>query len=148
MSTVPLTVDALIGWLNSIAPQPPQPPWPSIKAGPYINEMPDRLITVTLLPGLGFSSEGAMDQPTFQVRVRSEQTNQATGELLAQQIDACIFNQHFPQVIQYQSDELTPTESTTLVLVARLNGAPAPLGPPDDAYRYDYVCTYRAVVGV
>lgn len=133
-----LTLDMLIAWLASLQPQPPLEPWPSFMHGPYIHEMPDRLITVTMLPGNGFAFEGGADQPTFQVRVRSAQNNQADGEAVANEIDFAIFNQVFPQLVQ----------DVKVLLVTRQAGAPAPLGPPDDANRFDYVCTYRTVIGV
>jgi len=143
-----LTVGTLVDWLASLSTLPPTPPisWPAIMMGPYIHEMPDRLITVTLLPGLGYAMEGAVDQPTFQVRVRSDQNNQASGEILAQDIDFRILNAKFPVTLNFANDLVSI--DTKVSLVTRAAGSPAPLGPPDQAFRYDYTCTYRAVIGV
>jgi hypothetical protein len=132
-----LTLPVLITWLNSIQPNPNSIEWPEFREGPYIHEMPDRLVTVTLLPGPGLSFEGLADQPAFQVRVRSKQNYQIDAETVSLSIDRAIFSQHFPQVFQ----------GVNLMLVTRSAGQPAPLGPPDDAFRYDYVCTYRTVIG-
>jgi hypothetical protein len=119
-------------------PAPPEIGWPPILQGPYIHEMPDRALHVTMLPGLGTAMNGFVDQPTFQVRSRGQANDQADAETLALYIDRAIFLQHFPQVVQ----------GVNFLLVARVGGSPAPLGPPEpDSLRYEYTCTYRTVIG-
>lgn len=125
-------------WLQSLMPPAPQKPWPELNLGPYIPEMPNQLITITPLDGIGFVMEGAGDSPNLQIRVRSEQNDQSSGESVAFAIDTAIYGAHFPVLV----------DDYKILLVTRLAGQPSPLGPPDDAYRYDYVCTYRTVTGV
>jgi hypothetical protein len=132
-----LTLGTVIDWLSSIAPTPPDPPWPPFMEGPYIHDMPDRVVHVSMLPGLGWAMDGAVDQPSFQVRVRGDQHSQADAENVALQIDQAIYNQHFPQQLN----------GVNFVIVTRQAGTPAPLGPPDDGFRYEYVCTYRTMIG-
>jgi hypothetical protein len=112
--------------------------FPTFNQGPYVLDMPDSLCTVTLTAGTGFQMEGAADGPTFQIRIRSEQENQQNGELNANLLDSLIFQAQFPTLLP---------SGYKLLLVSRVGGAPASLGPPDDAYRYDYVCNYYAIVG-
>lgn len=128
----------LMDWLATIVPKSVFPPFPPFEKGPYINAMPDRVVHVSLLPGLGYAMEGAMDQPSFQLRCRGDQQNQDDAAAIAQVLDQAIYAQHFPQVF----------EGVKFALVTRLSGAPAPLGPPDDGFRYEYVCTYRTMIGV
>lgn len=112
--------------------------FPAFNEGPYIPEMPDELCSVTLTGGTGFQMEGAADAPTFQVRIRSQQNSQGTAERQLNVLDQLIFQAHFPTVL---------TSGLKLLLVSRVGGAPASIGPPDDAYRFDYVCNYYAIVG-
>ena len=134
-----LVLKTLTEWLSSLAPPPPAQPWPDIVSGPFIRDMPDRLVSITLLPGLGYAMEGSVDQPSFQVRARGDQSDQGDAETIAMDIDTAIFVQHFPQVFA----------DTNFLLVTRLAGMPAPLGPPvqNDGMRLEYVCTYRTVIG-
>ena len=112
--------------------------FPSINEGPYIPEMPDELCTFTLTGGTGFQMEGAADAPTFQARFRSQQNDQSTAETQARTLDGLIFQAQYPTVL---------TSGQKLLLVSRVGGAPASIGPPDDSYRFDYVCNYYAIVG-
>jgi hypothetical protein len=112
--------------------------FPPYNEGPYIPDEPDKLITLTLTAGTGFSNQGATDGPTFQVRVRSDQNAQQIGEEIANRIDSLLLIQLFPQ---------TMPSGRKIRLVSRVGGAPASMGPPDDAYRFDYVCNYYAIVG-
>jgi hypothetical protein len=112
--------------------------FPAFNEGPYIPEMPDELCTLSLTGGIGFQMEGAADQQTFQVRIRSQQNDQSTAEAQAILLDKLIFQAPFP---------VTLSSGFKLLLVSRTGGAPAALGPPDDAYRFDYVGNYYATVG-
>lgn len=137
-----LTFADLSTWLQSLLEFAPVTQvtqnFPDFNEGPYIPELPNQLCTITLTGGTGFQMEGAADAPTFQVRVRSEQENQGTAEAQANLLDALIFQAQFPATL---------TSGLKLLLVSRTGGAPASIGPPDDAYRYDYVCNYYAIVG-
>lgn len=135
---MPLSILQFRDWLQSLQPNPPAQQWPPFFTGPYIRDMPDQIVTVSLLPGIGFVMEGTADSPNVQIRTRSAQNDQQSAEDVAFAIDQAIFNTHFPVIF----------EDTTFVLVTRAGGSPVPLGPPDDAFRYDYVCTYRCVIGV
>ncbi|HEV2172916.1 MAG TPA: hypothetical protein VGR71_05080 [Nitrospira sp.] len=112
--------------------------FPHIREGPYIPDMPDELCTITLTGGTGFQMEGAADAPTFQARIRSQQQQQDTAEQQANVLDKLIFNAQFPATL---------ASGLKLLLVSRIGGAPSSIGPPDDAYRFDYVCNYYAIVG-
>ena len=129
---MPLTYSTLADWLVSLGVDQTV-----LNQGPFIPKMPDELTTLTLLPGLGYTTEGALDNPSFQVRCRSGQNDQQSAEAAAFDIDSRIFRAQYPITV----------DGVRIVVVDRLGGAPAPLGPPDDAERIDYVCTYRAVIG-
>src|SRR4051794_16289128 len=70
--------------------------FPQFNEGPYIPEMPDELCTVSLTGGIGFQMEGAADQSTFQIRIRSAQNDQSTAGEQASVIDQLIFQARFP----------------------------------------------------
>lgn len=112
--------------------------FPDFNEGPYIPEMPDELCTITLTGGTGWQMEGAADGPTFQVRVRSQQNAQGTAEQQSLLLDKLIFMAQYPTAL---------ASGLKLLLVSRVGGGPASIGPPDDAYRFDYVCNYYAIVG-
>ncbi len=135
-----LTFQTLSDWLTSLGVQFPVnvDGVAAPNQGPYIPEEPDKLVTVTMLPGTGYELEGAVDSPSFQLRVRSGQNTQTDAETLALSLDNAILNAKFPTVI----------DNTKIQVASRLGGAPAVLGPPDDGFRYDYVSTYRVLIGV
>lgn len=137
-----LTYADLSTWLTGLLELAPVNPitqnFPNFNEGPYIPEMPNELCSITLTGGTGFQMEGAADAPTFQVRVRSDQNNQGTAEQQSLLLDQLIFQAQFPTTL---------TSGFKLLLVSRVGGAPASIGPPDDAYRFDYVCNYYAIVG-
>lgn len=112
--------------------------FPEFNEGPYIPEMPDELCSITLTGGTGYQMEGAADAPTFQIRIRSPQNNQSPAEQHANLLDKLIFEAKFPTSL---------ASGLQLLLVSRVGGAPASIGPPDDAYRFDYVCNYYAIIG-
>lgn len=138
----PLSYADLTGFLGGLltAAGLSQPQdFPAFYEGPYIVEMPNRICTLTLQSGAGYAIEGAADMPQFQVRIRSEQSLQATAETDAFLLDQLIFQARYPTKL---------ASGMNLSFCGRIGGAPAPLGPPDQAYRFDYTCNYQAVVGV
>lgn len=135
-----LTFQTLSDWLVSlgVAIPPNTDGAAAPQEGPYIPEEPDQLVIVTMLPGAGFMYEAVADWPAFQLRVRSGQDAQSTAEALAQALDLAILRAKYPVTI----------DGTHIQVVDRIGGAPAVLGPPDDAFRYDYVSNYQVLVGV
>lgn len=115
-----------------------------IFAGPYIQKMPDRIVTITKTPGIGFVFDGAADSCTFQARVRGKQspyenTSYADAESLASQLDALIYGASFPITVNGQ----------IIIRSWRSGSPPAVLGAgPDDADRYEFVSNYVLLVGV
>lgn len=138
-AVTPLSFDDLSGWLKQLITAAEVENFPPFFQGPYIQELPNRICTLTLQPGSGYVMEGAGDQPHFQVRIRSDQLAQNVAERDAFTLDKLIFQARFPTKL---------SSGMNLLLVARLGGAPATLGPPDSAQRFDYICNYTAVVGV
>ena len=112
--------------------------FPDINQGPYIPEMPDELWTLTMTGGAGFQIEGAADQLSFQCRVRSQQNDQSSAEAQSSLLDKLIFLASFPTQL---------ASGANLLLVARTGSGPSAIGPPDDAFRFDYVCNYYAIIG-
>lgn len=147
-AVTPLSYDDIQGWLSGLITAAGITGFPPFNEGPFIPETPNQLCTVTLSPGAGYQMEGAADQPHFQLRYRSDQGAssspgrnpvQAAVESNAFALDKLIFQANFPAVL---------LSGMRLLLVSRVGGAPATLGPPDAAYRFEYVCNYYAVVGV
>lgn len=111
---------------------------PLINRGPYIPPMPSVLVTFTFVGGVGLLDEGSLDDQSFQMRVRGDANDQSGPEIMAKQYDTLLLNAPLPMTIG----------STRFHALDRTGSAPAPLGPPDDGDRYDYVSTYRMVVGL
>lgn len=138
-AVTPLSFDDITVWLKSLLSEKELSKFPEFREGPYIHETPDRLCTLTLSSGAGYAMEGAADQPQFQIRVRSDQNKQQTASYDINLLDMRIFQARFPTKL---------ASGMNLLLVSRVGGSPAPLGPPDAAYRYDYTGNYAATVGV
>ena len=109
-----------------------------INRGPYIPPMPSVLVTFTFVGGAGELSEGALDDQSFQMRVRGDANDQSGPETMARQYDQLLVTAPIPQVIG----------SLNLRAIERTGSAPAPLGPPNDGDRFEYVSNYRMVVGL
>lgn len=107
--------------------------------GPYIRDMPHRILTLTPIPGPGYVWEGAGDAGAFQARVRGRVDDPADAETLAKEFDRLIFGAHFPVVVR----------GVAISHIDRLGGDPSMLLPgPDSGRRYEYVCSYIWITGV
>ncbi len=134
---VPTT--SLISWLTGLGWDTDQERGAPLVPGPYVLEEPDRLVTLTAVPGPGYIIEGAADASAFQARVRGPQDDPGEAERLAYALDSLIFSAPFP---------VTLTDGTVLIHVHRLGSAPTPLAPgPDDGLRFELTCTYLAYAG-
>jgi hypothetical protein len=132
---MPLLYDAFKAWILSLNVE--NVIETALNQGPYIPDMPAALVTYTMLPGLGIMLDGAADSIAFQQRVRSEPFDQSGAEKMAYALDTAMLSAQFPVQIA----------GALILLVDRSGGQPAPLGPPDNGDRFDYVSTYRALVG-
>lgn len=112
--------------------------------GPYVQKMPDRIVTITTTTGPGFVFEGAADAVGFQARVRgvpspNDLQSYADAESLAFLLDSLVFNAMFPVTV----------DGRVFVKAFRSGSQPSPLSPsPDDADRYEFICNYILIVGV
>lgn len=109
-----------------------------INRGPYIPPMPSVLATFTFVGGAGLLDEGSLDDQSFQLRIRGDANDQSGPEIMAKQYDALLLGAPLPMLIG----------STRFQALDRIGSAPAPLGPPDDGDRFEYVSNYRMVVGL
>ena len=108
-----------------------------IVPGPYVPDMPDRLIVLTATPGPGYVMEAAADAGAFQLRCRGRQNDPADAEQIAYAADSLILNAPFPA---------RTGSGQVIVHVHRLGGTPAPLsGSPDDGDRYELTASYVAI---
>jgi hypothetical protein len=130
---VPLPTASVIKWLVSLGWDVTEETGAPVKPGPYVPEMPDRLVVITSTPGPGFQLEAAADAQVFQARVRGPQMDQDAAEELAFSLDGLILGASFPAVV----------DGRTIIHCHRFGGAPAPLtGTPDSGDRYELVCSY------
>lgn len=139
VAVAPLSYADISGWLTDLLNGVDTDNFPAFNQGPYIPELPNELVTITLSSGAGYAAEGAIDQTQFQLRVRSEQNSQTTADTQSALLDKLIFEARFPTKLR---------SGMNLLLVSRVGGGPSALGPPDAAQRFDYVCSYNATVGV
>jgi Bacteriophage minor capsid protein len=141
-----LVASDLAAWLNTspiqwpVVPQGSSESVVAVRPGPYIDPLPDRLVTVTMRPGAGtLGEEQYEDRPGFQVRSRSAQGFESDGEQIAWAVDRWL-RRFLPPVF-------TPG-GTLIKAVDRTGGQPATLGPPDNSMRYVFTCNYIAIVGL
>ena len=135
---MPLPTTAIIDWITGLGWDATQETGAPVLMGPYVQPEPDKLCTITPVPGPGYMLEAAADAGAFQARVRGGQNDQPGAEALAYQLDSLILGASFPAVI----------DGHVIIHVHRLGGTPSPLAPnPDDAERYEYITVYIAIAG-
>lgn len=133
---MPLPTSVFIAWLAGLGWDATQESGAPLVRGPRIRDEPDRLVTITPVPGPGWVLEAAADAMAFQARTRGPQGDQDTAEALAFQLDALIFNASFPVTVA----------GRLISQVRRFAGPPALLAPgPDDGDRYELTCTYLCI---
>jgi hypothetical protein len=130
---VAVPVRTIINWVIAQGWDASQETGVPLFPGPYIQKMPDRIVTLTGTPGPGFVLESAADAQAFQARVRGPQNDQDAAEALALSLDSLILNAPFPAI----------AGARTLMFCKRLGGQPIPLAAaPDQAERYEFICSY------
>lgn len=136
---MPIPTIAVIDWITgNLGWDATQETGAPVLIGPYVEKEPDKLVTLTPVPGPGYVLEGAADAGAFQARVRGGQNDQAGAEALAYHLDSLILSAVFPVTIS----------GRVIIHVHRLGGTPSPLAPtPDDAERFEYVTTYLCIAG-
>lgn len=128
-----IPLSTVITWIQGLGWDASQEAGVPLMRGPYIQKMPDRIATLTSTPGPGFVLEGAADAQAFQARVRGPQSDQDGAERLALSLDTLILNAPFPSIVG----------GRTLIFCRRLGSQPSPLAAaPDQAERYEYICSY------
>jgi hypothetical protein len=136
---MPAATTSVISWLTGLGWDATEEQGAPIRPGPYIQAMPDRLVTITTTPGPGYGADAALDVSAFQARVRGPQNDPAGAEQLAYQLDTLILNALFPAILG---------DGTVLVHVHRLGSPPQLLSPgPDTGDRYELTCTYLCFAG-
>ena len=137
---MPLPTRDAIAWVLSLGWDDTEEYGAPVREGPRIRKMPDRLVTLSPTPGPGFVLEAAADAGAFQARIRGAQNDQDDAERLAYLLDSLILRANFPAVT---------ASGQVIVHIHRLGGTPSLLTPaPDDADRYEYVCSYLCISGV
>jgi len=138
-----LTSTDLCDWFTQKWPSFATPPESSVvfQPGPFLNVMPDRLVTVTVSGGAGtYGEEQYEDRPTFQLRTRGAQGSEQDAQNIAYALD------QFLRVTLYP---VTTPAGTLIKVVDRTGGQPTYLpGTPDEGLRYELTCNYIAVVGI
>jgi hypothetical protein len=132
-----LPTKAVLAWLAGLGWDTRQERGAPLVKGPYVPKSPDRLVIVTPTPGAGYVWDGAADASAFQTRVRGGQNDQDDAEELALALDRLILNASFPVLLP---------SGQVISHIHRAAGAPAPLASdPDDAERYEYICSYLCI---
>lgn len=103
-----------------------------VASPPVIPDSPDRIVVVTLLPGIGHDHEKAFEVRTFQLRARSIQNipEQAEEDLMG--IDTLLNSMRMP----WRPD------GAHVIELGWTGGGPSPLPTDDSANRYSWVCSY------
>ena len=124
--------DYQTAWLTNLG----YDPLPIIDPGPgpdrdALDLSPASLLLLTIGPGAGLSTEGAFDRPSVQVRAIGEQSDYASAEKLAFDVDT-----GFVLLDHSQS-----VGGRWFLSMVRSGGGPALL-LKDDADRYHFTCNY------
>lgn len=136
---MPLPTTDIIDWIIGLGWDAAQETGAPVLKGPYVEDEPDKLVTLTPTPGPGYILEAAGDVSAFQARVRGGQNDQDSAEDLAFELDSLILGAQFPAL---------STSGKTIIHVHRQGGTPSPLGAdPDDGDRYSYICVYLCIAG-
>ena len=98
-----------------------------------MQDMPDRLMLVTLLPGAGLTMDDQFDQPSFQVAIRGNQFAENTPEADMRKLDRELI-----KGLQYPHD----LWGDRVVTCSRTGGGPSPIQSFDKGRRVTYTCTY------
>lgn len=124
-----------MAWLTALVDDPEIP----VSPGPYVPDMPDRLVVVTVLPGGGLlgNAEPAIARPTFQVRWRGDQNDGGVWvEGFAHTVDKRIITAPMPVLFD---------TGDRIVSVAHVGGLPAPLGSESNGDQVEFTCTYTTL---
>lgn len=129
-----ITATLLQAWLTGLVGDPEVPVLP----GPYVPDMPDRLVVVTVLPGAGLwgNAEPAIARPSFQVLCRGDQGDDgAWVEDFAHTLDKKIIT----------AGRVHLDTGDWLLSITHTGGLPASLGAEDDGDRHVVTCTYTTL---
>lgn len=130
---MPLPTSSVIRWLTDQGWDATQETGAPLFPGPFVPEMPDRLVVVTSTPGPGYVLEAAADAQAFQARVRGPQNDYDAAEALAFALDDLILNASFPAIVA----------GRTLIHCHRLGSQPTPLAVgPDSGDCTNFTCQY------
>jgi len=133
---MPLPIADAIQWIENLGWNITQESGAPLFPGPYIQPMPDRIVTLSPAGGPGYVLEGDADSSLIQARTRGGQNDQDDAEQLALALDALIRDASFPVVVN----------GTTISHCHRFGSPPTPLtGTPDDGSRWEYVASYLFV---
>lgn len=129
------TARTVIDWLTGLGVDLPLVPG---AVGQLIPKMPDRLGVITVTPGGPLQTDGLVETPAFQVRVRGAQQDPYDAEVSVKAIDRLILFAPMPVTV----------DGCRLVSVTRSGGGPAALTGLSPGNRADFVCTYitRALI--
>jgi hypothetical protein len=120
-------------WLQGLDPKLADETLVSVFVGPSIEDFPNRIVTVTEVPGPGLTTQGLVDNLCFQVRSRGEADDEDDAADLAKFIHRAVLSNPGP----------TEIGDRRIISARRLGGAPSPVpGTPDAGRRWEYVATY------
>lgn len=124
-------------WLKSLSPLLADTNLVAVFPGPYVADMPDRIVTVTEVPGPGLKHEGALDDKAYQLRSRGMAGSFEDAQELANFIDQKVLG----------NSGAAEIGERRIVTVRRLGGAPTTVpGSPDTGRRWEFLATYMMTV--
>lgn len=128
-----ITHELVAAWVATLTGDPALPVLP----GPYVPDMPDRVLVTTVLPGAGLlgNAEPAIARPSFQVLWRGDQGDDAWVQDMARRVDKAIIT---AGRVRFASGDV-------LISVTHAGGLPASLGAEDDGDRQVFTCTYTTL---
>lgn len=125
-------------WLSALLTGQPQAP--SFAVGPMRPELefPDNLGIVTPMPGPGSGTEGLLDFPVFQIRVRGLQPYYGQLANQANMVDQALVFGLYPANIW----------GTRILAVTRSGSGPVPIDEDSVNQRISFMCNYLATEAI
>jgi len=104
-------------------------------------DMPNRIISVTLTSGAGFSMDGLFDAVGFTVTCRGGENNFTDAEMIAKEVDDILTGKFVDaKSMSFFMDDVY------VDVIGRTGGGPVQFPMSDDQSRFIFTCNYYAQV--
>lgn len=105
-------------------------------------DLPNRIISVTLTSGAGFSMDGLFDAVGFTVTCRGAENNFTDAEMIAKEVDDILTG----KFLDAKSISFFMDDDVYVDVIGRTGGGPVQFPMADNQSRFIFTCNYYAQV--